>query len=397
MTRKILVAHGDAGINLAQGFPDFAAPQAIKDAACAAIQADVNQYAITWGDPSLRLAIADKYAQNHGLAIDPQEEITVCCGATETMVATLLAILERGDEVVIIEPFYENYGPDCLISGAQPRYVPLYPPDWSLDLDELRAAFTARTRAIIINTPHNPTGKVFSRAELELVAEQCLAHDALCVTDEIYEHLIYKGTHIPMATLPGMRDRTVTISGLSKTYSLTGWRVGWAIAQPEITSAIRKLHDFLTVGAAAPLQVAAATALRLSQDYYHALLASYRERRDHMLQTLGMTGFTAYQPDGAYYVMTDIRSLGTGDDLETVDRLITEAGIAAVPGSSFYADPDLGRNQVRFAFPKRMETLVSARERLLGWTAGRGAQPSAASIGSGGIAMQVNEGVSRTV
>jgi aminotransferase len=194
-----------------------------------------------------------------------------------------------------------------------------------------------------------------------------------------------------------MRDRTVTISGLSKTYSLTGWRVGWAIAQSEITSAIRKLHDFLTVGAAAPLQVAAATALQLSQEYYDALLSAYRERRDHMMETLGMTGFTAYQPDGAYYVMTDIRSLGTGDDLETVDRLIKEAGIAAVPGSSFYADPELGRNQVRFAFPKRMETLVSARERLLGWTAPRGSQPSAASISSGDMAMQVNEGVSRTV
>src|SRR6516225_3030245 len=265
MTRKILVAHGDAGINLAQGFPDFAAPQAIKDAACAAIQADVNQYAITWGDPSLRMAIADKYAQNYGLAIDPQEEVTVCCGATETMVATLLAILERGDEVVIIEPFYEKYGPDCLISGAQPRYVPLHPPDWSLDPDELLTAFTERTRAIIINTPHNPTGKVFSRAELEFVAELCRTHDALCITDEIYEHLVYEGVHIPIATLPGMRDRTVTISGLSKTYSLTGWRVAYVIACERITSAIRKVHDFLTVGAPHPLQEAGAVALRLPE------------------------------------------------------------------------------------------------------------------------------------
>jgi aspartate/methionine/tyrosine aminotransferase len=397
MTRKIMVAHGDSGINLAQGFPDFAAPQAIKDAACAAIQADVNQYAITWGDQELRQAIADKYGQNYGLDVDPQEEVTVCCGATETMVATLLAVLETGDEVIIIEPFYENYGPDCLISGAQPRYVALHPPDWSLDLEELRAAFSDHTRAIIINTPHNPTGKVFSRAELEVVAELCVARDALCITDEIYEHLVYEGTHIPMATLPGMRERTVTISGLSKTYSLTGWRVGWAVAPRETTGAIRKLHDFLTVGAAAPLQVAAAAALRLPQEYYHALLTAYRERRDHMMETLQLAGFTAFAPAGAYYVMTDVRALETGNDVTTVDRLIAEAGIAAVPGSSFYADPQMGRSQVRFAFPKRMETLVAARGRLVDWRARLGAQPRAASIASAGMAIQVNDGVSRTV
>jgi aspartate/methionine/tyrosine aminotransferase len=371
MTRRIMEAHGDEGINLAQGFPDFAAPQVIKDAACAAIQADVNQYAVTWGDPALRQAIADKYGHNYGLEVDPQAEVTVCCGATETMVATLLAILERGDEVVILEPFYENYGPDCLISGAQPRYVPLRPPDWSLDLDELRAAFTHHTRAIILNTPHNPTGKVFSRAELEVVAELCLAHDALCITDEIYEHLVYEGIHIPMATLPGMRARTVTISGLSKTYSLTGWRVGWAVAPPEVTGAIRKLHDFLTVGAAAPLQMAAVAALRLPQDYYDGLLAAYRERRDHIMETLDLAGFAAIPPAGAYYVMTDVRALESGDDLATVDDLIAEAGIATVPGSSFYADAELGRFQVRFAFPKRMDTLAAARDRLLQWSSSR--------------------------
>ena len=365
MTRLIVLHHGDRGINLAQGFPDFAAPEAVKEAAVAAIRADVNQYAITWGNPQLRAAIAEKAGRLYGLEVDPERQVTVCCGATETMVATLLAVLERGDEVVIIEPFYENYGPDCLISGAVPRYVPLHPPDWHLDEAELRAAFTARTRAIIVNTPHNPTGKVFSRAELELIAGQCIEHDALAITDEIYEHLVYESEHIPIATLPGMADRTVTINGLSKTYSLTGWRVGWAIANAGLTDAIRKVHDFLTVGAAAPLQVAAVTALTLPDTYYVELLRGYAERRVHMLETLRLAGFTVVEPRGAYYVMTDIRGLTAEDDVTFTRRLVEDVGVAVVPGSSFYAEPELGRSQVRFAFPKRMTTLEEARERLM--------------------------------
>jgi aspartate/methionine/tyrosine aminotransferase len=365
MTRRIIAAHGTSGINLAQGFPDFPAPQAVKDAACAAIQADINQYQVTWGHPVLRAAIAEHQATHYGLDVDPEREVTVCCGATETMIATLLAVLEPGDEVVILEPFYENYGPDCLISAASPRYVPLRPPHWDFDADELSAAFSERTRAIIVNTPHNPTGKVFTRAELELVAELCVRHDALCITDEIYEHLVYSGQHVPIATLPGMRERTVTISGLSKTYSLTGWRIGWAIAPPTVTTGIRRLHDFLTVGAAAPLQVAAATALHLPQQYYVDLLEAYRIRRDHLVETLDGAGFRTYVPDGAYYIMTDIRDLGDADDVTMVQRLIDDLGVAAVPGSSFYADAELGRSQVRFAFPKRLETLEAARDRLL--------------------------------
>jgi aspartate/methionine/tyrosine aminotransferase len=370
MTRQILLRHGERGINLAQGFPDFAAPQELKEAACVAIMADVNQYAITWGDPLLRAAIAAKYARWYGMQVDPDREVTVCCGATETMIASLLAVLERGDEVIILEPFYENYGPDCLISGASPRYVPLRPPHWDVDADELAAAFTARTRAIIVNTPHNPTGKVFSRDELGLIARLCVEHDTLAITDEIYEHMVYSGEHVPLATLPGMAERTVTINGLSKTFSVTGWRLGYAVAPPPITDALRKVHDFLTVGAAAPLQRAAVTALQLPDSYYHDLLAAYRQRRDHLVETLRLAGFTVYPPDGAYYVMTDIGGLSDAGDVAFVRHLIEEVGVAAVPGSSFYAEPELGRTQVRFAFPKRLATLEAARERLVGMRAG---------------------------
>ncbi|HEV3125270.1 MAG TPA: aminotransferase class I/II-fold pyridoxal phosphate-dependent enzyme [Candidatus Dormibacteraeota bacterium] len=365
MSRLIVLHHGDEGINLAQGFPDFAAPAEVKEAACAAIRADINQYAVTWGNAELRAAIAGKALRTYSLEVDPEREVTVCCGATETMMATLLAVLERGDEVVIIEPFYENYGPACLISGAVPRYVRLRPPDWHIDEDELRAAFSSRTAAIIVNTPHNPSGKVFTRAELELIAGLCIEHDALAVTDEIYEHLVYEGTHIPIATLPGMAARTVTVNGLSKTYSLTGWRVGWAIANPQVTNAIRKVHDFLTVGAAAPLQVAAVTALSLPDAYYDNLLAAYAERRTHMLDTLRLAGFTVFEPKGAYYVMTDIGALTDESDVDFTRRLVEKVGVAVVPGSSFYAEAAHGRSQVRFAFPKRMATLEAARERLL--------------------------------
>jgi aminotransferase len=367
MTRLISVHHPVDGINLAQGFPDFAAPQELKDAACAAIQNDVNQYAITWGAKNFRDGIAAKTRRFQGMDIDPEREITVCCGATEAMISSMLALLNPGDEVVIFEPFYENYGPDCILSGAIPRFVPLHAPDWSIDRDELAAAFNARTRAIVLNTPNNPTGKVFTRDELTFIAELCLQWNAVALADEIYEHMVFDGDqHVSIATLEGMRERTVTINGLSKTYSVTGWRVGYAIAPPALTSAIRKVHDFLTVGAAAPLQVAGALAMSFPDAYYVQLEASYRERRDFIIPVLQAGGFKPFVPRGAYYVMCDIREFGLSSDVEFARYLVEEIGIACVPGSSFYSVAARGAQQVRFAFPKRLETLERAAAKLMG-------------------------------
>jgi aminotransferase len=362
MTR---LAHLHGAVNLSQGFPDFPAPAEVKEAARRAIESDINQYAITWGARSLRQAIARKFERLYGVPVDPEREVTVTCGSTEAMMATLLAILNPGDEVVVFEPFYENYGPDAILSGAVPRFVKLRPPDWSFDPDELARAFSARTRAIIVNTPNNPTGKVFTRAELETIAGLCRRHDALAVTDEIYEHILYDGAvHIPMASLPGMAERTVTINGMSKTYSVTGWRVGWTIAPPVLTDAIRKVHDFLTVGAAAPLQEAGALALDLPPGYYTSLAEAYARRRDRILPILERAGFRVYRPAGAYYVMTEIDGLGWDDDVAFGRHLVEEIGVAVVPGSSFYNDPREGRGQVRFAFCKRDETLDEAERRL---------------------------------
>jgi aspartate/methionine/tyrosine aminotransferase len=367
MTRQAMLYNA---INLAQGFPDFAAPAEIKCAAQEAIAADVNQYAITWGAKSLRQAIAQQMQTNHGLHIDPQTEVTVCCGSTESMISTLLAICNAGDEVVVFEPFYENYGPDAILSGAKPRFVKLHPPtsdsgEWTFDEGELRSAFHSNTKAIIVNTPNNPTGKVFTRTELELIRDLCLEFNVLAITDEIYEHIVYDGTrHISIATLDGMRDRTITINGMSKTYSVTGWRVGWTIAPPQITSAIRKVHDFLTVGAPAPLQEAGASALALSTDYYRKLADGYRARRDRLMPVLEEVGFRCFKPRGAYYVMTDISAFGYSDDVSFAQYLIKEIGVATVPGSSFYNDPRDGARQVRFAFCKRDQTLDEAAQRL---------------------------------
>jgi L-glutamine---4-(methylsulfanyl)-2-oxobutanoate aminotransferase len=367
MTRLISLHHPTDGINLAQGFPDFAAPQELKDAACAAIQDDVNQYAITWGAKNFRDGIAAKTKRFQGTEIDPEREITVCCGATEAMISAMLALLNPGDEVVIFEPFYENYGPDCILSGATPKFVPLRAPDWSFDRAELAAAFTSRTRAIVLNTPNNPTGKVFNREELTFIAELCTRWDSVALADEIYEHMVYDGEeHVSIATLPGMRERTVTINGLSKTYSVTGWRVGYAIAPPNLTAAIRKVHDFLTVGAAAPLQAAGAVAMAFPDAYYEHLRASYRARRDFIVPMLHEAGLKPFLPRGAYYVMCDISEFGYANDVEFARRLVEEMGIACVPGSSFYSVPERGAQQVRFAFPKRLETLERAAEKLIG-------------------------------
>ena len=355
--------HG--AVNLSQGFPDFAAPDAVKTAARDAIAADINQYAVTWGARPLREAVAREFTRRYGVAVDPDTQVTVCCGSTEAMMSTMLATLDPGDEVVVFEPFYENYGPDAILSGAVPRYVTLHEPDWTFDPDALGAAFNDRTRAIIINTPNNPTGKVFTRAELTTIAELCQRWDVLAITDEIYEHIIYDGCrHVPMAAIDGMADRTVTLNSLSKTYSVTGWRVGWAIAPSELTGAIRKVHDFLTVGAAAPLQEAGAVALSFPETYYAELAAGYQRRRDMLLTLLEPRGFVCFTPRGAYYVMTDIAGFGFADDVEFSRYLVQEVGVAVVPGSSFYHDPALGRTKVRFTFCKRDETLQEAGRRL---------------------------------
>ena len=367
MTRQAMV-HG--AVNLAQGFPDFPAPADIKRAAQEAVASDVNQYAITWGAKNLRNAIARQMKVWQNIDVDPEKEITVCCGSTEAMISTLLAVCNAGDEVVIFEPFYENYGPDSVLSGAKPKFVKLSPPredgaEWTFDEKELRRAFAKHTKAIILNTPNNPTGKVFTRAELELIRDLCLEFDVLAITDEIYEHILYDGTeHISMASLEGMRDRTVTINGMSKTYSVTGWRVGWAVAPEKLTNAIRKVHDFLTVGAPAPLQEAGASALSLPPAYYEKLAEGYRVRRDHLMPALTAAGFKCFRPRGAYYVMTDISAFGYPDDVSFARYLVQEIGVATVPGSSFYRDPRDGAHQIRFAFCKKPETLDEASRRL---------------------------------
>ena len=357
------------GINLAQGMPNFPPPKEIIEAAHRAIDGDFHQYSITWGTPRLRQAIADKYRKFYGMEIHPDRNVTVCCGSTETMLATLMAVLNPGDEVIIFEPFYENYGPGCIMSQAEPAYVPLEPPDFSFDADRLRKAVSPRTRAIIFNSPNNPSGKVFSRAELQLIADVCIEHDLLAITDEIYEHILYDGqTHIPMATVPGMADRTITISGISKSYSVTGWRIGYAVASPELSVGIRRAHDFITVGAPHPLQEAAVTALNLPDSYYVYLRESYQARRDLLFGKVEEAGFKAFKPKGAYYILTDVThwlpEYGCADDHEFAMFLVKEIGVATVPGSSFYSTKDLGRTKIRFCFPKTDDMLIEAGRRL---------------------------------
>ena len=364
------------GVNLAQGFPNFQPPKELLEAAHRALDGDFHQYAITWGARNLREAVARKFERFYGQPVNPGTQVTVCCGSTEAMLATLLAVLDPGDEIIIFEPFYENYGPASIISGARPVYVPLEPPEFTFDPDRLARAFSPTTRAIVFNSPNNPTGKVFSLRELEIIAELCQRHDALAVTDEIYEHIVYDGRrHIPIATLPGMRDRTVTISGVSKSYSVTGWRIGYTISPPDIAVGIRRAHDFITVGAPAPLQEAAVTALDFPEAYYVGLREAYQARRDLLRPLLEKAGFRSYEPRGAYYILTEcahfIERLGLADDTAFAMYLVRECGVATVPGSSFYVHQDLGRTKIRFCFPKTDDILLDAGQRLQKLAAGR--------------------------
>ncbi len=363
MTR---LSNDHGAINLSQGFPDFPAPEKIKEAARAAIAADINQYPITWGAEGFRRAIADEYRTRYGMSwVDAQTNVTVTCGSTEAMIAAMLGVLDPGDEVIVFEPFYENYGPDTVLAGAVPRTVTLAPPDWTFDEHELAAAFNARTRGIVINTPNNPTGKVFSAEELGVISELCQKWDAVVFTDEIYEHIVYDGyRHVPPGAVPGLEDRTVTISALSKTYAVTGWRVGWIVAPDSVTGGIRSVHDFMTVAAPAPLQEAGAVALAMPQSFYDEVAREYLERRDTLLRILDETGFESNPTRGAYYVMADVSHLGLGDDVEAAMQITKEVGVAVVPGSSFFSRPELGKHLVRFAFCKKLETLEEAGARL---------------------------------
>jgi aspartate/methionine/tyrosine aminotransferase len=355
------------GINLGQGFPDFDSPMEIKKAAIRAIEENWNQYPVTFGEPELRNAIAVKAKSFNNINCNPDTEITVTCGATEAMLASLRAIINPGDEIIIFEPFYENYGPDGILSGATPKYVTLYAPDWKYDSKELAAAFNSKTKAIVINTPNNPTGKVFSKEEMTEIASLCEKWDVYAVTDEIYEHIVYDGEkHISIASLPGMKDRTITINSLSKTYSVTGWRVGWAIASPEITKRIRKVHDFMTVGAPTPLQHAAAEALVFPESYYSTLFKHYEQARKFLYDTLVEYEFKPFMPKGAYYMIADVSALTgklkSSDDFDFSKKLIEKTRVATVPGFSFYSGGKKNSNQVRFAFCKKMETLQSVRD-----------------------------------
>jgi aminotransferase len=363
MTR---IANQYNAINLAQGFPDFSAPDFIKQYAVEAINSDINQYAITWGSKSLRNAIVNKFKLFYNMEYNPETEVTVCCGSTECMIATLLGVVNKGDEVIIFEPFYENYGPDAVLCDATPVYIRLKAPDFTFSEEDLQKAFNDKTKAVIINTPHNPTGKVFSKKELELIAKYCIKYDVVAITDEIYEHIYYtEKPHIPMAKIDGMRERTITINGLSKTFSVTGWRIGYILANENLTKGIRKVHDFLTVGAPAPLQEASAKAMQIGMEYYKNLRIFYDIRKNLMLNALKRAGFDVVEPEGAYYIMARFEKFGFNNDIEFTEYLIKEVGIAVVPGSSFYTKDSPDKNKyVRFCFCKTEDTLNAAVKRL---------------------------------
>ena len=363
MTR-LAVQHG--AINLGQGFPNFDGPEFVKEAAIEAIRAGHGQYARMYGVPELNEAIAERFTADTGLSLDADEHVTVTSGCTEALAATFLGLVEPGDEVVVIEPFYDSY-PACLaMAGARPRFVTLRPPGFRLDGAELRAAFGPRTRAILVNTPHNPSGSVFREAELDLIAELCRDHDAIAICDEVYERMVYEGRHVSLATREGMWERTITVSSLGKSFSLTGWKVGWAVAPPPLTAAVRAAHQFLTFATATPLQHGAAAALRAGDDYYAELLDRYRRKRDLLAEGLDDLGFTVYVPEGTYFILADHTAFGSGNDVAFARRLIEEAGVAAIPPSAFYHDPADGAALIRFAFCKDDETLREALQRMQG-------------------------------
>ena len=354
-------------VNLAQGYPDFDPPREITEAAKRALDAGYNQYSITWGARELREAIAKKAKAFNGIDADPESNLVVTCGTTEAMMAAMLSLVNPGDEAVIFEPFYENYGPDAIVSGARPRYVRMEWPDWTVDEEELKSAFTNRTKVLILNTPNNPTGKVFRRDELRAIADLCTDRDVVAVTDEIYEHIVFDGAkHVSLATIGDMADRTITINGISKTYSATGWRVGWAIAPKTLANAMRRTHDFLTVGAPHPLQIAAVAALGLPDAYYRNLASMYQQKRDVFIRGLQEVGLDCAAPRGAYYVMAKFGHFPFDDDWAFVMHLVEHQRVAVVPGSSFYGDPNEGRRYVRIMFSKRDDTLKEALLRLQG-------------------------------
>jgi N-succinyldiaminopimelate aminotransferase len=351
-------------VNLAQGFPDFDGPPFAKDAAVAAIRNGLGQYARMSGVPDLHVALSAKYARDYGLDYAPHTEFTVTSGATEAIFASLQALCDPGDEIVLFEPYYDSYRASVEMAGAVPRFVTLHAPDWRFDEAELSRAVSDRTKAIVVNTPHNPTGKIYSEAELETIASVCRERDLVCVTDEVYEHILYEGRHVPMATLPGMRERTLTISSFGKTFSLTGWKIGWAAGPAPLMAAIRAAHQFITFATATPLQHAAAVALTTGDDYYDLLRGSYRAKRDALVSELSRIGFSVRPPPATYYVCADFRPLGFFDDVEFCRYLIDEIGVAAIPPSVFYASSGEGKTYVRFAFCKKDETLETAVSRL---------------------------------
>lgn len=364
MSLRCRELHGERALDLAGGIPDGAPPPELLEAAAAALAGDWHRYPPPPGPLALRSAIARSREAQHGHPIDPELEVTVTCGATEAMIAALLAVTDPGDEVVVVEPAYDTFAADCRAVGVGARFVALRPPAWALDPGELAAALGPRTRAVVLNTPHNPTGRVLSRPELAGVARLCQERDLVAIADEVYEHLVYEGDHLPLAALPGMRERTITISGASKSYSATGWRIGWAIAAPALSEPLRAAHDLLTVGTAHPLQVALTAALELPAEYYTRLAADYRERRDLLVGGLCELGFAATAPQGAFYVLAGHPALGAGGDVALAELLVARAGVATVPISAFYADPTAAPPLVRLTFAKRASTLEAALEAL---------------------------------
>jgi aspartate/methionine/tyrosine aminotransferase len=363
-TEISLLAARHGAVNLGQGFPNFDGPEFVKQAAIDAIRAGHGQYARMFGVPDLNRAIARRFAATSGLSVDPDAQVTVTSGCTEAIAAAFLGLVNPGDEVILFEPYYDSYRACAAMAGATARLVTLRPPDFAVDPAALAAAFTARTKAILVNTPQNPTGKVFTRAELELIARLCRQHDVIAITDEVYERLVFEGEHVHLASLPGMADRTVTLSSLGKTFSLTGWKIGWAIASSALTAGVRAAHQFLTFATATPLQHGAIAAREAPESYYRDLLDGYRRKRDLLADGLARLGFVVFPPGGTYFILADHTPFGFSDDAAFCRHLIESVGVAAIPTSVFYHDPSDGRALVRFAFCKDEQTLREALARM---------------------------------